>query len=147
MIETLSFERSNTSRVECSCGKSCTLWFNPREQKYIALGWVFSARGWTCGQSGHTQRLLRDTPDPDSQYYPKLFRVGSIMSTTREVKTVETDPNHAVIGKVFHAWDGKDYLCDSWDENMGFWMTDVSDPTNRKNVSERAIGATFHFKR
>lgn len=36
------------------------------------------------------------------------------------------------------------YLCDSYDQNHGFWLTQVDDPSNRRNVSERAIGRTFH---
>lgn len=60
------------------------------------------------------------------------------------IKTPQTDPGHETIGKCFNAWDGKAYYCDSWEENLGFWMTQVGDPTIRRNVSERAIGRTFH---
>lgn len=69
------------------------------------------------------------------------------------IKTVDTDPNHETIGRTFTAWDGHKYFCDSWEENLGFWMTRVDAPLERradkhseyrKNVSERAIGRTFH---
>lgn len=60
-------------------------------------------------------------------------------------------PNHDVIGQHFKAHDGKYYYCDSWVENMGYWMTEVDKTTQhivpggrRTNVSERAIGRTFH---
>ena len=60
------------------------------------------------------------------------------------IRTVHTDPDHHTIGKRFKAWDGHVYLCDSHEDNHGYWMTRVDDPTVRKNVSERAIGRTFH---
>lgn len=75
------------------------------------------------------------------------------MNRERIVKTPETDPNHHTVGRKFKAWDGKTYFCDSWVENMGYWMSwvdatdeDKADPNSRwrKNVSERAIGRTFH---
>ncbi len=59
--------------------------------------------------------------------------------------------DHDTIGQHFKAHDGKYYWCDSWVENMGFWMTEVDKDTQRivpegrrTNVSERAIGRTFH---
>ncbi len=52
--------------------------------------------------------------------------------------------DNQVVGKKFRAWDGRVYLCDSYDPSCGFWMQDVDDPSNRRNVSERAIGRTFH---
>jgi len=62
----------------------------------------------------------------------------------RIIKTSETDPNHHTIGQSFRAWDGEIYYCDSWEENSGYWMTQVKNNEIRRNVSERAIGATFH---
>lgn len=64
--------------------------------------------------------------------------------------TVGNSPDHTVIGRYFRAWDGKDYLCESWVENMGYWMAEVDTkqriiPDGRRtNVSERAIGRTYH---
>lgn len=61
------------------------------------------------------------------------------------IKTPETDPDHDTIGHRFKAWDGKVYYCDSWESNLGFWMTQEEDSNVRRNVSERAIGRTFHI--
>jgi len=60
------------------------------------------------------------------------------------IKTPETDPDHDVIGQRFLAWDGNTYFCDSYDPSCGYWMTDERNPENRRNVSERVIGRTFH---
>lgn len=76
------------------------------------------------------------------------------MSWNPVIKTPETDPNHEVIGQIFRGPFGEHlYYCDSWQENAGYWMTRVDAPEEnksdqfgvwRKNVSERAIGRTFH---
>lgn len=63
--------------------------------------------------------------------------------------TPESHPFHTTVGKHFGAYlSGVSgtvvYLCDSYDPRLGFWMTQVDDPINRLNVSERAIGRTFH---
>lgn len=72
----------------------------------------------------------------------------------RQIKTPETDPDHHTVGKTFKAHDGHEYFCDSWEENMGYWMTRVDCPPERRgdlhsefrrNVSEMAIGRTFHI--
>lgn len=74
--------------------------------------------------------------------------------TLRVIKTPETHPEHETIGRTFKSWDGHKYVCDSWEENLGFWMTRVdapvehrSDPHSefRRNVSERAVGRTYHL--
>ena len=58
-----------------------------------------------------------------------------------------------IVGQKFKAWDGYVYVCDSYDPAIGFWMTRIDAPeTNkvdtasewRRNVSERAIGRTYH---
>ena len=69
------------------------------------------------------------------------------------VLTPETHPNHDVVGQRFRA-HGVEYFCDSYDAACGYWMTPSDpdqphpfDPTKkdeRRNVSERAIGRTFH---
>jgi hypothetical protein len=69
---------------------------------------------------------------------------------SHEIKTPETHPDHEVVGKRFRAWDTRGlesatYYCDSYDPRIGYWMTNEADPTDRKNVSERAINRTFHF--
>ena len=65
---------------------------------------------------------------------------------TREIHTPASHPNHPAIGQTFRAWDGEQYICDSWEKNLGYWMfrTGEHDGLIRRNVSERAIGATFH---
>lgn len=76
------------------------------------------------------------------------------MSQHREIKTPDTHPDHETVGHTFKAFDGHEYFCDSWEENHGFWMTRVDAPLERRsdlhsefrrNVSERAIGRTFHL--
>lgn len=62
-----------------------------------------------------------------------------------EIKTPQTHPDHHTVGHEFKAWDGKRYFCDSYDPRIGYWMTEVGNPDNRTNVSERAIGRTFHI--
>jgi len=51
----------------------------------------------------------------------------------------------SVVGERFRSWDGV-YRCFGYDPRNGFWMQAVSgERMGRKtNVSERAIGATFH---
>lgn len=62
-----------------------------------------------------------------------------------ETKTPETHPDHHTVGHLFRSYvDMFLYYCDSHVENMGYWMTRTDDPSERRNVSERAIGRTFH---
>lgn len=78
------------------------------------------------------------------------------MSYQPVIKTPETDPDHETIGQTFSGPFGEHlYYCDSWQENAGFWMTRVDAPEEnkadqfgewRRNVSERAIGRTFHIQ-
>ena len=64
-----------------------------------------------------------------------------------ELKTPKTHPNHDTVGHNFRGWDLKIYFCDSYDPRIGYWMTETGEPGNRRNVSERAIGRTFHLVR
>lgn len=57
--------------------------------------------------------------------------------------TPESHPDHTVVGHKFVGPFGT-YFCDSYDPNLGFWMTNVDDPEDRRNVSERAINRTYH---
>lgn len=66
-----------------------------------------------------------------------------------DIITIETHPAHHTVGKDFAAYNGRRYLCDSYDPNLGYWMTQrlVDGSLNledRRNVSERAIGGTFY---
>lgn len=65
------------------------------------------------------------------------------------IKTPQTHPQHPVVGHYFGAnrVDHREaciYYCDSYDPAQGYWMTNVHEPSDRRNVSERAIGRTFH---
>jgi hypothetical protein len=53
-------------------------------------------------------------------------------------------PKHHAVGKVFYAYDGQVYYCDSYDPRVDYWMTNVIDASDRKPVSPRAINGTFH---
>lgn len=75
------------------------------------------------------------------------------MPHEKVIKTPATNPHHETIGQTFNAWDGNRYWCDSWESNLGFWMTRVDAPPERcadahseyrRNVVEHAIGRTFH---
>jgi hypothetical protein len=62
--------------------------------------------------------------------------------------TPESHPEHSVVGCYFAGYSyltGKTeiYHCDSYDPALGYWLTCVT-ATDRKNVSERAIGRTFY---
>jgi len=50
------------------------------------------------------------------------------------------------VGKRYRGWNGQTYLCESFDL-AGFWMRNVADPADRRNVSVRALGSTFHLER
>lgn len=65
--------------------------------------------------------------------------------------TPATHPKHHTVGKYFASgWGGLIWYCDSYDPRLGYWMTpiDATDKewrvVERTNVSERAIGASFH---
>lgn len=69
--------------------------------------------------------------------------------TTESIKTPQTHPDHHTVGHHFSGtnWERvrtEIYFCDSYDPCIGYWMTNVNDPDDRKNVSERAIDRTFH---
>lgn len=73
--------------------------------------------------------------------------------TCHQIKTPETHPDHHTVGRYFCGPGGTEFYCDSYDPRIGYWMTsrdcvgrDVETLTNeqRRNVSERAIGHTFH---
>lgn len=68
-----------------------------------------------------------------------------------EVMVASDHPDHHTIGRFFRftpfGRETQTYFCDSWVENAGYWMTNVADPSDRRNVSERAIGRTYHLLR
>lgn len=62
------------------------------------------------------------------------------------IKTRRTDPDHPIVGRFFAAWNNGEqvYYCDSYDPSCGYWMTNIRDTQDRRNVSEWAPGRTFH---
>lgn len=58
-----------------------------------------------------------------------------------------TDFVRETVGATFHAWDGNDYKCVAYAPRSGFWMVLVGSSTVATNVSERAIGRTYHKRR
>lgn len=63
----------------------------------------------------------------------------------KPVMTPEAYPQHPTIGRFFSAGIGNEvYFCDSYEPRLGFWMTNVVDASDRRNVSEMAINRTFH---
>ncbi len=64
------------------------------------------------------------------------------MSQTADI-TLSSHPAHHTVGKLFKAWDGNIYFCESHDPS-GYWMMPTDGSAEWRNVSERAIGRTFH---
>ncbi len=65
-----------------------------------------------------------------------------------EIKTPQTHPDHWVVGKYWGAHSTKHektaiFFCDSYDPSCGYWMTNVHDPEDRRNISERAPMRTW----
>jgi hypothetical protein len=62
------------------------------------------------------------------------------------IKTRHTRPDHPVVGRFFIAWNNGEqcYYCGSYDPAIGYWMTNIRDIQDRRNVSERAPGRTYH---
>lgn len=50
---------------------------------------------------------------------------------------------HDTVGEQFRGMDGV-YRCTSYDSRQGFWMLNEQNPSDWRNVSERAIGRTYH---
>lgn len=63
--------------------------------------------------------------------------------------TPETHPEHHTVGHDFMGYSGKNkcsarYYCYSHDAS-GYNLVNRADPEDDKNISERAIGRTFHL--
>ena len=54
-----------------------------------------------------------------------------------------TDWVRETVGQRYKGPDRKVFFCDSYDSRWGFWMTEETDHTNRRNVSVRAIGGVY----
>ena len=57
--------------------------------------------------------------------------------------TRQTHPDHHTVGHFFTSFHNV-YYCDSYDPDCGYWMTNINEMLDRRNVSERAIGRTYH---
>lgn len=60
------------------------------------------------------------------------------------ILTPQNSPDHWAIGRLWVGWNSQIYYCDSYDPSMGFWMTNIGDAGDRRNISERAPTRTFH---
>ncbi len=49
-----------------------------------------------------------------------------------------------VVAGLYKSWDGVVHECIGYDPRHGFWMQTVSGETKRSNISERAVGRTWH---
>jgi hypothetical protein len=49
-----------------------------------------------------------------------------------------------VLGRQWRAFDGKFYLATEHDPRCGVWIEELANPSNRRNVSERAFNRTIH---
>jgi len=61
-----------------------------------------------------------------------------------EILTPANSPDHWAIGRLWVGWNSQIYYCDSYDPRLGFWMTNIADASDRRNISERAPTRTFH---
>ncbi len=69
-----------------------------------------------------------------------------------DIITPKTNPDHPVVGHYFGGYNYATkgtviYYCDSYDPRLGYWLTNVKDKKDRRNVSEAAINRTFHEAR
>ena len=70
---------------------------------------------------------------------------GSCVEYKGSLSYTPTTSDRSTVGKKYKAWDGRTYLCFGYDPRHGFWMRSVDGgETRQTNVSERAIGRTYH---
>jgi hypothetical protein len=63
------------------------------------------------------------------------------------ILTPANSPGHWVIGRLWVGYNGQFYFCESYDPRMGFWLRNIANPSDRRNISERAPTRTFHKPR
>lgn len=69
-----------------------------------------------------------------------------LMLACTDTITPDTNPRHHIVGRRFRAWDGRTYICAWYNHRAGYQMhSDDNGPPRSTNVSERAIGRTFHL--
>jgi hypothetical protein len=61
-----------------------------------------------------------------------------------QLHTPATHPQDAIVGRTFKSWEGMHYTCDSYEGNLGYWMFRTDVACVRRNISEQAIGSSFH---
>ncbi len=64
------------------------------------------------------------------------------------IKTALSHPDHPIVGRFWGAHSFKHdktqvYYCDSYDSEIGYWMTNIHDHSDRVNISERAPMRTW----
>lgn len=97
-------------------------------------------------------QLERDEVDIDKVLANRQARnaiVASNRTVSANLVTPENAPDHRVVGHHFGAYCYQEkgtavYYCDSYDPRQGFWMTNINDASDRRNVAEHAIGRNFH---
>jgi hypothetical protein len=69
------------------------------------------------------------------------------LAPTSVLKVVAHAAEHSVVGHTFRGTRGV-CRCIAYDWRTGFWMRDDTQPNpdNRWDVSERAIGRTYHYR-
>ena len=101
------------------------------------------------GESLYQEHLMSQSKHGIQQVSREEYEGIQRSAANPELKTPKTHPEHADVGHDFKGWSIQDkkpttYYCDSYDPTCGFWMTNRNDPSDRRNISERAIGRTFH---
>ncbi len=112
------------------------------------------AKSFTDKWTGKFTLPESDPDDPRLNYLLERYSMTVYPHTNeplqdalaRGVKTMESNPDHPTIGHHFAYGDSggvKIWLCTSHDPRTGFWMQNIHNPEVLKNISERAIRATF----
>lgn len=81
--------------------------------------------------------------------YDTNYVITFVFAMESLIKTPQSHPDHHTVGHHFGGYSSVQkgtaiFYCDSYDPRLGYWLTNVADPEDRKNVSEAAIGRTFH---
>lgn len=93
---------------------------------------------------------VRDAVDPDQMFVVVIADDAKAAKAEAIRLWPELTPgsakNESFHPTVGHLWKGLDgtYRCTAYESRYGFWMVNIEDPTDRRNVSERAPGRTFH---
>lgn len=94
---------------------------------------------WVITDGKHLGAIWAETEEL-ARLVAGRFRMGS-----EEVFT-QVDDHTSPLGRIYNGWDGLQYLCVAHDPRYGYWMLPLLGGEPR-NVSERAIGRTYHEAR